>query len=179
MDWTHQLLEQLDWHWRTALRPRLDGLTDAEWRWEPVPGCWTVRPAPTGGYVPDWAWPAPEPPPVTTIGWRLCHIGGPVLGMRARNHFGDGAWSIETVEWPGTAADGLAFVDRGYAAWKAGVETLDEAGLARPCGPAEGPYGAEPLATLILHVNREVIHHAGEVALLRDLYRARGGAGTL
>lgn len=25
----------------------------------------------------------------------------------------------------------------------------------------------------MLHVNREVIHHGAEVALLRDLYRAR------
>jgi hypothetical protein len=29
------------------------------------------------------------------------------------------------------------------------------------------------MATLVLHINREVFHHAAEVALLRDLYRAR------
>jgi hypothetical protein len=28
----------------------------------------------------------------------------------------------------------------------------------------------------VLHINREVIHHGAEVALLRDLYRALGGA---
>ena len=27
------------------------------------------------------------------------------------------------------------------------------------------------MATLILHINREVMHHGAEVALLRDLYR--------
>jgi hypothetical protein len=27
------------------------------------------------------------------------------------------------------------------------------------------------MATLILHINREVIHHGAEIALLRDLYR--------
>jgi hypothetical protein len=27
------------------------------------------------------------------------------------------------------------------------------------------------MATLILHINREVIHHGAEVTLLRDLYR--------
>jgi hypothetical protein len=26
------------------------------------------------------------------------------------------------------------------------------------------------MATLVLHINREVIHHAAEIALLRDLY---------
>ena len=29
----HQLVEQLDWHWTHALRPRLDGLTDDEYFW--------------------------------------------------------------------------------------------------------------------------------------------------
>ena len=29
------------------------------------------------------------------------------------------------------------------------------------------------MAALVLHVNREVIHHGAEVALLRDLYRAQ------
>jgi hypothetical protein len=28
----------------------------------------------------------------------------------------------------------------------------------------------------VLHINREVIHHGAEIALLRDLYRARPGA---
>ena len=58
-----------------------------------------------------------------------------------------------------------------YARWVAGVRDLGEEGLARPCGPAEGPFAAEPLATLVLHIHREVIHHGAEVGLLRDLYR--------
>jgi hypothetical protein len=27
-----------------------------------------------------------------------------------------------------------------------------------------------PMATLVLHINREMIHHLAEVSLLRDLY---------
>ena len=42
IDWTHELTEQVDWHWRAQLRPRLEGLTDAEYRWEPAPGAWTA-----------------------------------------------------------------------------------------------------------------------------------------
>ena len=49
----------------------------------------------------------------------------------------------------------------------AGVRTAD---LSKAVGPAEGPFAAEPMATLVLHINREVIHHLAEVALLRDLY---------
>jgi len=35
-------------------------------------------------------------------------------------------------------------------------------------GPAD-----HPLAGLILHINREVIHHGAEISLLRDLYLRR------
>ena len=38
------LTEQLEWHWTNRLRPRLDGLTDDECLWAPVPGAWNVRP---------------------------------------------------------------------------------------------------------------------------------------
>jgi len=29
------------------------------------------------------------------------------------------------------------------------------------------------MSTLVLHINREVMHHGAEIALLRDLYRAK------
>ncbi len=44
INWTHELVEQLEWHWREQLRPRLEGLGDGEYLWEPVPGCWNLRP---------------------------------------------------------------------------------------------------------------------------------------
>jgi hypothetical protein len=174
INWHREAVEQLDFYWNVSLRPRLEALTDDEYFWEPVANCWSVRPTGDGTFAVDWAWPAPDPPPFTTIAWRLAHIAGPVLGFRASNHFGDGSLKLETIRWPGTAADAVALVDRSYAAWKAGVEALDEAGLARPVGPAEGPYHAHPMAALIIHINREVIHHGAEVTMLRDLYRNRG-----
>jgi hypothetical protein len=30
------------------------------------------------------------------------------------------------------------------------------------------------MGVLVLHINRETIHHGAEIALLRDLYRDRG-----
>ena len=42
VDWPHELIEQLGWHWREQFRPRLDGLTDDEYAWEPVPDCWSA-----------------------------------------------------------------------------------------------------------------------------------------
>lgn len=54
--------------------------------------------------------------------------------------------------YAGTAARALAQLDEVYAAWLAGVQSLGDAGLARPCGPAEGPFAESPMATLVLHV---------------------------
>ena len=54
-----------------------------------------------------------------------------------------------------------------------GVRGLGEAALARPCGPSEGPYAEHSMAELVLHINREAIHHGAEIAVLRDLYRHR------
>ena len=50
------------------------------------------------------------------------------------------------------------------------MHSLTDADLARPCGPAEGPYAELPMLALVLHINRELIHHGAELALLRDLY---------
>jgi hypothetical protein len=76
-------------------------------------------------------------------------------------------------DYAGTAEAALAQLDAAYATWIAGVRTLGPEELAAPCGPAEGPYGHLPMATLVLHINREALHHGAEIALLRDLYPHR------
>lgn len=178
-----QLAAQLDWHWQHQLRPRLDGLTDAEYFWEPVEGSWGLRrrgeatsamAAGAGDYVLDFAWPEPVPAPVTTIAWRLGHIAVGVFGMRVASHFGGVAMDYPSVAWPETAGAALDFLDQQYAAWIGGVRGLSDEDLARPCGSTE-PYPDHPLGTLILHINREAIHHGAEIALLRDLYAWRSG----
>ena len=182
LDVTAELLAQLEWHWSNQLRPRLDGLTDDEYLWEPAQPAWNVRPRdPAGGaaqpgsgpFTVDFAYPEPDPPPVTTIAWRLAHIIVGVLGMRVASHFGGPPVDYRSHAYAGTAADALAQLDDAHAAWVGGVRGLDAAALAAPCGPAEGPYAELSMAALVLHINREVIHHGAEVSLLRDLYRAR------
>ena len=179
VDWTDQLHDQLDFHWQHSLRPRLEGLTDEEYLWEPVADCWSLRPradtrtshaAGAGDVVLDYAMPEPAPAPVTTIAWRLGHLIVGCLAMRTASHFGGPVVDHDTWEYAGTADGALAQLDEQYAAWSAGVAALDGAGLARPCGAAEGPFAAYPLAALVLHINREMIHHGAEVCLLRDLY---------
>jgi hypothetical protein len=180
IDWNGELAEQLDGFWRFQLRQRFDGLTDAEYFWEPVPGMWSVRPRGTsaapmsiggGAFTYDYARLAPVPPPATTIAWRLSHVIVGVLGMRVAAHFGGKPIDYQQYDYPGDAATALARLDEVYAEWNAGVRALGTDGLARPCGPAEGRYADSPMAALVLHINREVLHHAAEIALLRDLYR--------
>jgi len=180
LDWTHDLAEQLDWHWRSNLRPRMDGLTDEEYHWEPVPGMWGIRPrgtsagpiAPgTGDFTVDFAFPEPSPPPVTTIAWRIAHLLVGVFGMRAASHFGGPAVSYEAYDYPGDAAAALERLDASYALWINGVRRLSADDLRHPCGPAEGPWAKYSMSNLVLHINREALHHGAEIALLRDLYR--------
>ncbi len=181
VDWNTALVDQLDWHWQNQLRPRLAGLTDDEYLWEPVAGCWNVRrrtestaaTAPgSGDYTVDFAFPQPEPPPVTTIAWRLAHIIVGCFGMRNAAHFGGPPADYQTHRYAGTAEQALGQLDDGYAAWVRGVRALGTGGLSEPCGPAE-PFPDACMAELVLHIHREVIHHGAEIALLRDLYRDR------
>ncbi len=75
-----------------------------------------------------------------------------------------------SIAYTGPAAEALDQLDEMYSAWSQGVQGLGVDGLARPCGPSEGPFADRSMATLVPHINREVIHHGAEVALLRDLH---------
>jgi len=166
MDLTTQLADQLDFHWRTQLRPRLDELTDDEYFWEPVTGCWTVH---RDGSI-DFAFPPPRPEPFTTIAWRMAHVIVGVLAMRNHSHFGGPPADYQSWPYATDAATALTQLDDAYAGWIHGVRGLDEAALARPVGPREGPYAEHAMSELVLHINREVIHHGAEIACIRDLY---------
>jgi hypothetical protein len=176
--WNPRLRDQLAYHWTAQLRGRLHGLTDDEYFCEPAPGCWSVRPrgagtAPVqggaGAMTIDFAMPEPDPPPFTAIAWRLGHVIVGVLGVRNAARFSRAEIDYQSFEYATTAADALTQLDAEYAAWISGVESLGEERLTRPSGQAEGPWADRSMAELVLHINREVIHHLAEVCLLRDL----------
>jgi hypothetical protein len=167
------LLAQLDRAWG-QLRSRLEGLSDAEYLWEPVPGCWSVRRQDDGTFMADWA-PEPDPAPFTNIAWRLSHVAF-WLNMRANHRFGDGTLTPFNVPWPGTAADALAWTDAGFADFRAGVGDLSDDDLDRkPNMPAGWLDNSFPTAMNVQDATYELIHHGAEIALLRDLYRSQNG----
>ena len=79
-DWSAHLAEQVSWHWEAQLRPRLAGLTDDEYFWEPVPGSWNLRRDPAvaadrpGAWAVDYQFPPPEPFPDAPFADLVLHI---------------------------------------------------------------------------------------------------------
>jgi hypothetical protein len=176
----------------TLLAPRKgDGpLTDAEYRWEPAPGAWSIRrrgeavsPRPVGPG--EWQLDSatggdPDPTPVTTIAWRLGHLHWCFAG--------DWEWTFgerrrppaELVDFSPSAAVALerfwATLDR----WRDRVAAMTDEQLDR-VGFGQNPNSdaAElPFITVIAAANIELIHHMAEIALLRDLYRTRSPGPT-
>jgi hypothetical protein len=173
------LIDAFDYVWG-RLGDRLGGLTDEEYFWEPVPGCWSLRLGEDGRWQLDGGGgggPAPDPAPVATIAWRLGHLGGLGVGGFANARFGDGALTTDQIEFPSRAAAVPAFLDEHYRAWRAGLAGLSPAQWAEPLGPAWGPYAESNTIDLALHVLDEVVHHGAEVGLLRDLYVHRWSLG--
>ena len=155
------------------LQARLDGLTDDEYRWEPVPGCWSVRET-SGGWRVDGTDPAPEPAPVTTIAWRMWHIASFCLAEYVSPHLGEWPLPVAGSAWHGDAMTARRDLDTAVDVFRTRATALGEDGLWAQLGDAWGPFAESTWADLVVHALDELAHHGAEIALLRDLYRARG-----
>jgi hypothetical protein len=181
-DWGRLIVGQLEFYWDVHLRPRLDGLTDEEYLWEPVKGALGLERRADGSYDIEGGLTADgDSPPVTTIGWRMMHIAAAVFWPKYQAFFADaGAPAglsmfdrrFRPADLPGTADAGVAFLQDAYRRWHDSIAALDEAALREPLGARGGPYAQDSMAALIVHLNRETMHHGGEIGVLRDLYRA-------
>jgi hypothetical protein len=89
------------------------------------------------------------------------------------SHFGAANWTPDRTDGPTTAADGIAYLEQSYTARRDAIKTAGAARLTERTGDAEGPYAEYPFATLVLHLNRELMHHGGEIGLMRDFFRVR------
>jgi hypothetical protein len=76
-------------------------------------------------------------------------------------------------EFPSQASAVPAFLAACYRPWRDGIVGLDDGTWNVPLGSAWARYATSTHLDLALHVFDEVVHHAAEVALLRDLYLHR------
>jgi hypothetical protein len=161
-------------------------LTDAEYLWEPVEGCWSVRRRSDGPGVGaakligagewgrDGAPEAPWPPPITTIAWRLDHLSETMLG-RADHLAGEHTFERAAYKPLGDAAGAIERFRRAVVAWRdafLAVDPSEHDGL----GLSTYPYGSDPEETLpgmVWWQNQEILHHGAEIGLLRDLFARR------
>jgi hypothetical protein len=178
--WAPLVLDQLDFYMNVHLLPRLQGLEDEEFFWEPVADCWSVRPK-GDTWVIDSGDLATDPPPLTTIGWRICHLAVENIGTRANAFFGGPRAEGLTMHdsqfappVPGSAAEAVILLVSCYEQWRSGLAKLDDDAMMRPLGPVGGPFADDSMAALALHVSRETMHHGGEIGVLRDLYLRLG-----
>ncbi|MDH6707524.1 hypothetical protein P3T27_004261 [Kitasatospora sp. MAA19] len=166
---------------RVAVTP----LTDEEYRWEPVPGCWSVRrhaDGPGEGATQlvgggEWGrdgagYPPPEPARFTTLAWRLSHLTEMLL-LRADHAGGSRSLTRDDYRASGDAQSAIAAFDAAATAWRAAVLAADDATLDTVgyCGYPYGGDAEEPFWEIVWWVNQELLHHGAEIALLRDLYR--------
>jgi hypothetical protein len=147
-----------------------DGMTVAE-----IAEDWSVRVerveqvlAHTGPLVPDET-------PITTIAWRLGHLHYEFAGQWEWT-FGERRQDPKLmVDFSPSAAVALerfwAVMDR----WRDSVGAMTDEQL-DTIGFSQYPYGSdpdEPYIAVLWGSNLEFIHHMAEIALLRDLWRAR------
>ncbi len=161
------LTAEMDETWQT-LRSRLEGLTDEEFFWEPAPRCWTVHPDVNERWVVDYTDPAPEPPPFTTIAWRLVHLAMCKI-MYHEYAFGPGELTWDELAVPGTAAGAVAWLEEGHAQLRATLDGLSDADLDRMRLTNWGePWPTWRIFWTMIHHDA---HHGAEIACLRDLFR--------
>ena len=114
--------------------------------------------------------PETEPPPFTTIAWRVCHIAATTAGYLDMIAGWD--WDVgvpwDRYEIPTTAAGGISFFNREMDRLQEFITSLTAADLDRT---VVIPFRPEPVA--IVEIIRilvvEAIHHGAEAGALRDI----------
>lgn len=161
----------------------LDGLSDEEFFWEPVEGCWTVhRRSDTrdvdadgsGEWVIDYVVPEPEVAPFTTLAWRVVHIA--IVNYLYWDYaFGPATLSFD-LDNPGTAGEAVQWLARSQEALSRELARLPEADLDRPRLTNWGERW--PTYRIFTTLITEQVHHGAEISLLKDLYRYRHTLGA-
>lgn len=166
------VIETLDQTW-AQVSASLAGLTQAEYLWEPALHCWTVFAGEDGAVIVDWSDDDPDPAPVTTIAWRMWHIAVDCLDSYC-SRLGDGTTGtgLTGQNWVADSAEASELLTRAWTNFYDLVTGRAPQQFFEVLGESWGPYATSNLFDLVLHAQREVVHHGAEISLLRDLHRA-------
>ncbi|HYU87025.1 MAG TPA: DinB family protein [Kribbellaceae bacterium] len=173
---------QLEFSW-LVLSGRLASLTDEEYFWRPSPEALTVvrrgdrernrlRLIGSGEWVSQWpSEPADRTP--RTIAWLIAHLTE-LFFERWEWTFGGHQQYRTDITLHGNARDAVAWLTHWVDSWREAVAALDESevmtvGLSQ----ASDLDALSPFGHLVLHLNRELIHHGSEIMTLQDLYESR------
>ncbi|MEU1890297.1 DinB family protein [Streptomyces pristinaespiralis] len=119
--------------------------------------------------------PEPDDTPITTIAWRLGHLHSCFAGHWEWT-FGERRQEPKLlVDFTPSADLALERFWKLIDRWRESVATVAEEQL-DTVGFSQYPYGSDPddpFITVVAGANLELIHHMAEIALLRDLWRAR------
>jgi hypothetical protein len=163
------------WDYMTGvLAQRLDGLSDEEYLWEPAPGSWSVRQGEDGRVKADaevWAPDGTAVTPPRTLAWSIGHLAS---GVAQRADWLTGSHSLRSadVSWYLEAHQGVEALNAALRAWRDGLTTMTDTDL-DTIGRSAYPDGLDPqlpLLDIVWWVNKELLFHAGEIWLVRDLY---------
>jgi DinB superfamily len=166
------VLDSLDQTW-SQLSERLTGLTVDEYLWQPTAGCWTVHEDPGGTGRVDEHDAEADPAPVTTIAWRMWHIAVDCLDGYSTRLFDCAGTGLAGTAWVLEPDEASVLLERAWRVFHQGLADGGSDRLFDSLGEGWGPYADSTVLALALHAQREVTHHGAEIALLRDLFRAR------
>ena len=162
-----------------SLRRILTGLSDEEFFWEPVAGCWTVHRRSesrgvgadgSGEWVIDYDPTEPQPAPFTTVAWRTLHIAS-INYLYWDYAFGSASLSFD-LELPGDVTEATDWLFASHQPLLDALAALNDTDLDKLVPTNWGEQW--PVHQILARLINEQVHHGAEISLLRDLYRCRG-----
>lgn len=116
----------------------------------------------------EWAWCPIGSEAEVTIRWRLAHIVEFLTEPRNWVWLGSAAAPPAEAAPAQAAAESLDAASAAYASFRALISDVS-VDLGSAIGPAAAQFGDASRRSFVLHIADELIHHAAEAALLRDL----------
>ena len=165
-------IETLDQTWAQVTQG-LAGLTQAEYLWEPALNCWTIFSGDDGLIEVDWSAGDPGPAPVTTIAWRMWHIAVDCLdGYASRLGNGTTGVTLTGKSWVADSAEAAELLTKAWTNFYDLVVSRTPEQFFELLGESWGQFATSTFFDLVLHAQREVVHHGAEISLLLDLHRS-------